>query len=179
MRVQNTVKRMDLHYFDTYGGSLRLSGGFLALQAIHCPHWSCWRQPWHQQPRKDDMSRDPDLPGAPARPQDQLRWECDSPGTISTRCDEPLDTRVYIGLESTLGPLTLARTDKLSLFVVRACLRECERHRFWLCTAISGASGRNLPVVSARQFGLSSRRTALPLKHPEGHFWSTLGTRSR
>ena len=128
---------------------------------------------------KDDMSRDPPLPGAPARPQDQLRWECNSPGTISTRCDEPLDTRVYIGLESTLGPLTLARTDKLSLFVVRACLRECERHRFWLCTAISGASGRNLPVVSARQFGLSSRRTALPLKHPEGHFWSTLGTRSR
>ena len=36
---------------------------------------------------KDDMSRDPPLPGAPARPQDQLRWECDSPGTISTRCD--------------------------------------------------------------------------------------------
>ena len=128
---------------------------------------------------KDDMSRDPPLPGAPARPQNRPRWECNSPGTISTRCDEPLDTRVYIGLESTLGPLTLARTDKLSLFVVRACLRECKRHRFWLCTAISGASGRNLPIVSARQFGLSSRRTALPLKHPEGHFWLTLGTRSR
>ena len=58
---------------------------------------------------------------------DQLRWECDSPGTISTRCDETLDTRVYIGLESTLGPLTLARTDKLSMFVVHACLRECQK----------------------------------------------------
>ena len=119
---------------------------------------------------KDDMSRDPPLPGAPARPQDQLRWECDSPGTISTRCDEPLDTRVYIGLESTLGPLTLARTDKLSLFVVRACLRECQKAPILALYSISGDSGRNLPVVLARQLGLSSRRTALPLKHPEGHF---------
>ena len=127
----------------------------------------------------DDMSRDPDIPGAPARPQDQLRWECDSPGTISTRCDEPLDTWVYIGLESTLGPLTLARTDKLSLFVVRACLRECQKAPILALYSISGASGRNLPVVLARQLGLSSRRTTLPLKHPEGHFWSTLGTRSR
>ena len=114
---------------------------------------------------------------ASARPQNRPRWECNSPGTISTRCDTPLDTRVHIGLDSTLGLLTLARTDKLSLFVVRACLRECKRHRFWLCTAISGAPGRSLPVVSARQFGLSSRRTALPLKHPEGLFWSTLWVR--
>ena len=117
-----------------------------------------------------DMSRDPPLPGAPARPQDQLRWECNSPGAISTRCDKPLDTRVHIGLELTLGLLTLARTDKLSLFVVRACLRECQKAPILALYSISGDSGRNLPVVLARQLGLSSRRTALPLKHPEGHF---------
>ena len=105
---------------------------------------------------KDDMSRDSPLPGAPARPQNWPRWECNSSGTISTRCDEPLDTRVYIGLESTLGLLTLARTDKLSMFVVHACLRECQKAPILALYSISGDSGRNLPVVLARQLGLSS-----------------------
>ena len=116
------------------------------------------------------MSRDSPLPGAPARPQNWPRWECNSSGTISTRCDKPLDIRVHIGPKFTLGLLPLARTDKVSLFLVRACLRECQKGLILALYSISGDSGRNLPVVLARQLGLSSRRTALPLKHPEGHF---------
>ena len=84
-------------------------------------------------PRKSQwpfIGADSLLPGPRVGPQKRPRWECNSPGiispAISTRCDEPLDIRVQIGLESTLGLLTLARTDKLSLFVVHACLRECQ-----------------------------------------------------
>jgi hypothetical protein len=128
-------------------------------------------------PRKSQwpfIGADSLLPGPRVGPQKRPRWECNSPGiispAISTRCDEPLDIRVQIGLESTLGLLTLARTDKLSMFVVHACLRECQKAPILALYSISGDSGRNLPVVLARQLGLSSRRTALPLKHPEGHF---------
>ena len=64
------------------------------------------------------------LPDAPAsqttcRPQE----ECNSPDTISSKCDKPLNIRVHIGPEFTLGLLNLARTFKVPLFLVRACLR--------------------------------------------------------